>query len=69
MPKVLQAPKQIVMENPAVIPSVPPQRDRTQVISSSPADSDPDPDSYCLCCITTCFFLPGCVAACIDCAH
>jgi len=66
--KTLEAPKQIVMENPAAIPSISPQRGQTQVLSSvSPEYEDPDP--RCICCLYVCFFLPGCIGACMDCAH
>ena len=67
MSKKLKAPKQITMDNP-LSPGVSPNRGQTPVIESIPPESS-DPDPRCICCLYVCFFLPGCIAACADCAH
>lgn len=65
--KALEAPKQIVMENPVAISSVSSQSGQTQVLSSTPPESTSNQDSNCICYMYLCFFLPGCIGGCLEC--
>ena len=60
----MEAPKQIVMQNPISLSSVQSKIDLTE---TKEVDESIKSTDCCICWMYACFFVPGCIGACMDC--